>query len=185
VEVRRDGRTMGTMSEPTTDDARVRAIERPHPNLLYYYVVVALLTLVGAPFVFLPLYFRYHTLRFRFDEEGIGASWGILFRREIYLTYKRIQDIHVRRNVVERWLGIGTIEVQTAAGSASAELELAGLAEYELVRDYFYRHMRGHEHHEAKAESSEAAAEGDDVARLLGEIRDELAATRRALEERG
>ena len=168
------------MSDPAAEDARVRAIERPHPSLLTYYTIAALCTLVAAPFVFLPLYFRYHTLKFRFDDEGIGASWGILFRREIYLTYKRIQDIHVRRNVIERWLGIGTIEVQTAAGSSAAEMKLEGLLDYELVRDYFYRHMRGHEHTKGK----EAAKEADDLVVLLGEIRDELAAARRALEEK-
>ena len=33
--------------------------------------------------VLLPyLYFRYHTMRFRFDREGIAMSWGLLFRRE-------------------------------------------------------------------------------------------------------
>ncbi len=140
------------------------------------------MTLVAAPFVFLPLYFRYHTLKFRFDDEGIGASWGILFRREIYLTYKRIQDIHVRRNVIERWLGIGTIEVQTAAGSSSAEMKLEGLLDYELVRDYFYRHMRGHEHAKEK-EAAGTPEEPDELVALLGEIRDELAAARPALEE--
>ena len=28
--------------------------------------------------------------------------WGLLFRHEVYLTYRRIQDIHVTRNIVER-----------------------------------------------------------------------------------
>ena len=47
--------------------------------------------------VLLPyLYFRYHTLRYTFDEEGIDMRVGILFRREVNLTYARIQDIHLR-----------------------------------------------------------------------------------------
>ena len=169
------------MSDFAEEDAQVRAIVRPHSSLLTHYALLSLLTLVAAPFVFVPLYFRYHTLRYRFDEEGIGASWGILFRREIYLTYKRIQDIHVKRNVIERWLGIGTVEVQTAAGSSSAEMKIEGLKEYEALRDYLYRHMRGHEHLQAKTGETTPPADADAVA-LLAEIRDELAATRRALE---
>jgi len=47
---------------------RVRAIERPHPNLMTYYVLVSLL---AGPLFFILLvylYFRYHTMRYRFDE---------------------------------------------------------------------------------------------------------------------
>jgi putative membrane protein len=69
--------------------------------------------------------------------------WGILFRREINLTYARIQDIHLRSNLIERWLGLARIEVQTASGSAGAEMILEGLLEYEAIRDYLYSHMRG------------------------------------------
>ena len=75
------------------DETAVRGITRPHGNLLTLYFLQALATLVGFPFVFLPLFFKYHTLRYRFDDEGISASWGILFKREIYLTYRRIQEI--------------------------------------------------------------------------------------------
>ena len=67
----------------------------------------------------------------------------MLFRREIYLTYKRIQDIHVKRNVIERWLDIGTVEVQTASGSSSAELAIEGMEHFAEVRDYLYGRMRG------------------------------------------
>lgn len=77
------------------DEAFIRSIERPHPNLMKLYFLQALCATVAFPFVIVPLYFRYHTLRYRFDAGGISAQWGILFHREVYLTYKRIQDIHV------------------------------------------------------------------------------------------
>jgi membrane protein YdbS with pleckstrin-like domain len=124
-------------------DAEIFAIERPHPNLLWMYALASLATLIAAPIVFVPLFFKYHTLRYKFDQEGVSVRWGILFRREIYLTYKRIQDIHVKRNIIERWLGIGTVEIQTAAGSSSAEMSLEGMEYYAAVRDYLYRRMRG------------------------------------------
>ena len=125
------------------DDASIRAIRRPHPNLLSLYFLRALATLFAFPFVFLPLFFKYRTLRYTFDDEGISAAWGLLFKREIFLTYRRIQDIHVSRNLIERWLGIGKVEIQTAAGSSSAELALEGMEHWDPVRDYLYRRMRG------------------------------------------
>ncbi len=103
----------------------------------------------------IPLYFRYHTLRYRFDEEGISMRWGILFRREINLTYARIQDIHLRSNFVERWLNLARIEVQTASGSSGAEMTLEGLLEFEAIRDYLYARMRGsHDRRGATARAS-------------------------------
>lgn len=161
-------------------EAVVKRLERPHPNLLWLYVITALLTIVGAPIVLLPLYFRYHTLRYRFDDEGLHASWGILFRREVSLTYARIQDIHLRRNILERWLGLGSVQIQTASGSGSAELVVEGITEFVEVRDFLYAKMRGAHHKPA----SPSRAVDDQAVALLREIRDELRATRERLQAR-
>jgi len=69
--------------------------------------------------------------------------WGILFRREIILNYARIQDIHLHSNIVERWLGLARILVQTASGSSAAEMTIEGIKEFEHVRDFLYSRMRG------------------------------------------
>jgi len=122
---------------------RVFALERPDPALLRYYLVSSILTGPAFPFVLLFRYFRYHTLRYRFDHEGISMRWGVLFRKEIHLTYARIQDIHLSSNVLERWLGLARIEIQTASGSAKAEMTVEGIREFEEVRDFLYWRMRG------------------------------------------
>src|SRR5262245_10118907 len=169
------------------DPASVRAITRPHKSLMTLYVLQALFTVVLFPIVIVPLWFRYHTLRYRIDDEGISASWGILFRREVYVTYRRIQDIHVSRNLFERWLGIGKVEVQTASGSSSAEMTFEGVPEYEALRDYLYSRMRGVAPEAGTAPSAPAEAGGpaDEVVTLLREIRDDVNGARRALEARG
>ena len=82
-------------------------------------------------------------MRYRFDADGVKMSWGILFRREVSLTYARIQDIHLTSNIVERWLGLAEVKLSTASGSASAEMTIEGLHEFELVRDFLYAKMRG------------------------------------------
>jgi putative membrane protein len=60
-----------------------------------YYTITCLLTGPLFPIFIVPQYFRYHTMRYRFDGDGISMRWGILFRREIHLTFARIQDIHL------------------------------------------------------------------------------------------
>ena len=157
---------------------KIHAIERPHPNLLWQFMIFAFFTLPAFPITALVLAFRYHTLRYRFDAQGVSISYGILFRREAFLTYARIQDIHVKRNIIERWLGLGTVEVETAGAGAGPEL-IQGLTEYEEVRDYLYAQMRGAgSHPEKQGEAQSAGA-------LLVEIRDALREVRAAVKKEG
>ncbi len=177
----------------------VPAIERPHDSLMTYYVLASLMAGPFFPFVVLPLYFRYHTMRYRFDDEGVAMSWGVLFRREINLAYARIQDIHLTSNVVERWLGLARIQIQTASGSARAEMTIEGIRESRLLRDFLYSRMRGARHQPGagaapfpSAGSEQRVQEGDphpraavdDVAAALHEAAAELRGIRRLLEER-
>lgn len=119
---------------------------RPIPALLTYYTIVSLLTLVLFPIVFIPLYLKYYSLRYRFDNEGISMSWGVLFKREIFLTYRRVQDIHVSRGIIQRQLGLATVSVQTASGSSGAQMAIEGIGDPQGLRDYLYSKMRGGRH---------------------------------------
>ena len=128
---------------PEQPPVDVRSLKRPDSALLVYYALGSLLLGPFFFFALIPLYFRYHTLRYEFDDEGVSMRWGILFRREIHLTFARIQDIHLTSNVLERWLGLGRVQVQTASGSSKAEMTIEGLKEFEAVRDFLYSRMRG------------------------------------------
>jgi putative membrane protein len=179
---------MNTTSLPQ----QIMSLERPHPALWTYYVICSLFT-GPAIFITLPyLYFRYHTLRYRFDEEGIHMKVGILFRREVNLTYARIQDIHLRSGVIQRWLGLANVQIQTASGFAGAELVIEGFKEYDAIRDFLYTRMRGYQTRNipasanptaGRSSSAFSAAKGDaEVVSLLLNIRDELRRTRELLE---
>jgi membrane protein YdbS with pleckstrin-like domain len=164
-------------------------IKRPAPVLMWYYFLVSLL--MGPLFVvaLLPLYFKYITLRYHFDDKGISMSWGILWRREVLLTYRRIQDIHLTRNIVQRWLGLASVSVQTASGSASAEMTLEGILEAEPLRDFLYAQMRGARGLATPGEAAAAAGTvpvetGDEALTLLRDIRDALARLAAAREAR-
>jgi putative membrane protein len=165
-------------------DGTTPLVRQPDQNLLIYY---ALGSLMLGPLFFLPLiplYFRYHTLRYVFDREGITMRWGILFRREISLTYARIQDIHLVSNVVERWLGLARIQIQTASGASGAEMVIEGLQDFEAIRDALYGRMRGV--HAPRAEAGRDAAvhaAGGDAARAIREAAAELRAIREAVEK--
>jgi putative membrane protein len=161
-------------------EQRVHAIKRPEQALLWLYFIQSWVGLCASPLIMIPLYFRYHTLWYRFDPSGVSMGYGILFRREMQLTYARMQDIHLSQNILERWLGIGTVTVQTAGSGASGNLTISGVRDFEGIRDYLYARMRGvREEHPTTA----AAGAGSTDA-LLTEIRDALSAAADALKQR-
>jgi putative membrane protein len=189
---------MNTEPVPET----ILALERPHRALWTYYIFISIFTGPGIIASLPYFFFRYHTLRYRFDAEGIHMKVGILFRREVNLTYARIQDIHLRSGILQRWLGLANVQVQTASGSAGPELVIEGFKEYEAIRDFLYTRMRGYQtratgsgagsenrpglaplHPSLPVPGSASAVETETIALLLG-IRDELRRTRELLETR-
>lgn len=184
-------------TEPVPEN--ILRLERPHPALWTYYIIMSICTGPGIVATLPYLYFRFHTLRYSFDAEGIHMKVGILFRREVNLTYARIQDIHLRSNILQRWLGLGNVQVQTASGSSGPELVIEGFKEFEAIRDFLYTRMRGYQTQgDISAHSSEkiagsalsqtapptgvtASAEAEAVS-LLQSIRDEMRRTRELLE---
>lgn len=166
----------------TADSADIdpRSITRPHDSLLTYYVLVSAAALIAFPFVFVPLFIRFKTLRYRFDDEGVAMSWGLLFHKEVYLTYRRIQDIHVTRNIIERWMGLAKVPIQTASGTSGATMMIEGIRNPEPLRDFLYARMRG-----ARAKNEDEGIGrkgGDEALALLREIRDTLREVRRRRE---
>lgn len=149
------------------------SVTRPAPELLTYYLWTALLTFIAFPVFFLAGYLRYISLRYAFDDEGVSMSSGILFKKEVHLTYRRIQDIHVTRNLFHRWLGLAVISVQTASATSGAEMTIEGVRNPEALRDFLYSKMRG-----AKGDAANAAVaagrDEDQALALLRQIRDAL-----------
>ncbi|HUF16978.1 MAG TPA: PH domain-containing protein [Thermoanaerobaculia bacterium] len=168
-----------------TVEEEIFSIERPDSKLFTYYFLSSLLL---GPFFFvilIPLYFKYHTMRYRFDSEGISMRWGILFRREISLTYARIQDIHLASNFVERWLGLARVEVQTASGKSEAELTIEGIRQYEELRDFLYLRMRGARGMAPVASQAVGEAQpGDPLIAVLDQVASEIRELRLSLERR-
>ena len=102
------------------------AIERPDPILLKHYTILSALSGPLFPIIWIHYYCRYRTLRYRFDDEGVRMAWGVLFKREINLAYRRIQDINVTRGIIQRWLGLASVSVQTDSSTSRKAATCSG-----------------------------------------------------------
>ena len=175
---------MNTAHADIAGDVDVMALERPSPSLLTYYLLTSLLTGPGMLIVIPALIIRYNTLRYRIEETGIRMQLGLFFRKEVVVAFRRIQDIHVSRNLLQRWLGIASVSIQTASGNAMPEIVLEGMTDEEAIRDWLYERMRGAKGHPTSRISSDAKGEAvslqdtshaDETTELLRGIRDNLA----------
>lgn len=156
---------------------------RPDEALLNYYLIVSLFGLFAFPIIFLTSYIRYRTLWYSFDDEGVRMGWGLLWKREINLTYRRIQDIHVTRNIIERHMGLAKVAVQTASGNSSAEATFEGILDPEGLRDFLYLKMRGARGD--RAPSASTALEPSEPDDALFALRDIAASMRTLVEKQG
>lgn len=157
---------------------------RPSGKLLQYYVIKSILTGPGL-FLLLPvLLCRYYTLRYKFDSHGISVKWGLLFRRETNLAYSRIQDINLVSGVVQRYFGLGDVQIQTASGSAAAEIVIEGITDFEELRDILYSKMRGVKKENISISGQSGNAEADESLQLLKEILEEMRSLRQMMESK-
>lgn len=162
----------------------IHGTRRPDRNLLWSSLLSSFAYGPFFPFAMIRAFLRWRTLVYRFDREGVHMAWGILFRREVTLAYSRIQDLHLTSNIVERYFGLARILIQTAAGSANAEMTIEGLTDFEAVRDFLASRMRGAKdalHGETAAGEAIGLDPLHEVAARLAETAAELRALRLAL----
>ena len=125
----------------------------------------------------------YRSLAYEIGDEQVIVRQGVLTRAVKHVPYRTVTNITVKRGVLDRWLGLGTLEIQTAgiSGNQQAEQSLAGLPDadevYERVAGQLRRFRGGMAPTQAEAEALSGTDET--LAALLAEVR----AIRKALEK--
>lgn len=126
----------------------------------------------------------YRSLSYEIQDDQVVMRVGLATKSVKHVPYRTVTNITVKQDLIDRMLGLGTLEIQTAgmSGTNTAEQSLAGLEDaqqvYEIVAARL-RQFRG-------AMSPTAAEEIDSPAgsdAILGEILSELRAIRQKMEK--
>ena len=116
---------------------------------------------VGAGLVLALVYQFVYWERYEYELTGdtFDIRSGVLSKRTREIPLGRIQNVDLRRNVVQRALGIAEVRLETAGGSETeAQLRFVGEDEAERLRDAVSRRKRG---------VSDDSAESEPEAELL------------------
>ena len=128
----------------------------------------------------------YRSLRYEVQDDEVVVNVGIWTKSVKHVPYRTVTNMQVKRDVVDRLLGIGTLNIQTAgmSGQKGAEERLVGLSDvqevYERVAEELRRFRGGMSPTQADVEAEPGIAQTEG----LGAILDEVRAIRKSLEER-
>ena len=133
-----------------------------------------------------PAYFR--SIEYQLGEEEIIVRQGIITKVIKTVPYRTVTNIIVKRGLLDRWLGIGGVAIQTAGFSQQGgpEAMLSGLEEFESVHQHVFDALRRYRARTGPALGvEEQAVPSEELTELLREILAEIKALRNAVEEGG
>jgi len=128
----------------------------------------------------------YRSLRYEIQDDEVVVHVGIWTKSVKHVPYRTVTNVQVKRDVVDRLLGTGTLNIQTAgmSGQKGAEEQVVGLANvqevYASVAGELRRFRGGMAPTQADVEEEPAVVLPEGLGEILAEVR----AIRKALEDR-
>ena len=113
------------------------------PTVIWIIAVIAILVMWLIVYPIAILWIR--NLSYLIQEDRITINKGILTKTHQNIPYRSVTDFILQRSLYDRFLGIGSIRIQTAGQSQSAtgyEGNMAGLLEYEKLHNQLREKLR-------------------------------------------
>ena len=128
----------------------------------------------------------YRSLRYEVQDDEVVVNAGIWTKSVKHVPYRTVTNMEVKRDVVDRWLGIGTLNIQTAgmSGQKGAEERLVGLTNVQEVYEAVAEELRRFRGGMAPTQSGVGVEPAVALPDGLGEILAEVRAIRKSLEGR-
>jgi putative membrane protein len=150
-------------------------------------LITTILTLawwVPAMFLLGPYY---RSLRYEVQDDEVVVHAGIWTQSVKHVPYRTVTNLTVKRDILDRWLGLGTLNIQTAgmSGQKGAEEHLAGLADVQGVYDAVATELRRFRGGMAPTQADVEQAPITSPPDVLGDILAEVRGIREAMETRG
>ena len=120
------------------------SIDNHRPGGIVVSLVIGLLVTVGWLGALLLTGPYYRSLSYEVQDDEVIVHAGIWTKSVKHVPYRTVTNLVVKRDVVDRMLGIGTLNIQTAgmSGQTGVEESLAGLTDVQSVYDTVAQELR-------------------------------------------
>ncbi len=111
----------------------------------------------------------YRSLSYEVQDDEVIVQVGIWTKSVKHVPYRTVTNLVVKRDILDRWMGIGTLNIQTAgmSGTTGAEESLVGLDNVQDVYDVVVQELR---RFRGAMAPTAAGMEGDLVAEETGAV---------------
>ncbi len=116
---------------------------------------------LGALVVFVIAFLSLSTLRwylytYRYEDGYLHIKRGLIFKKERSIKRERVQTVNIRTGLVQRLLGVATVQIETAGGGMESEIFLSAVKTEETQRIKSYLENKSRMHSEAVDEVTDA-----------------------------
>lgn len=94
-------------------------------QLIHWLYIIAPACLIGYIFWAVAYWWRYV---FYIEGYELRLEYGVLNRKKMFIPLNRIQAVHLSAGILQRLLGLFSLEVETAGGGTEAEVSLPALS---------------------------------------------------------
>lgn len=98
-------------------------------------LLIAALVAAGAFFVSLAYQLlKWYFYVYRYEEGYLHLKSGVIVKNERSIKQERVQTVNIRRGIIQRILGLASLQVETAGGGGESEFQLNAVTFEEAVK---------------------------------------------------
>ncbi|MCK4319370.1 PH domain-containing protein [Candidatus Micrarchaeota archaeon] len=100
-----------------------------------FWIALILLAISIAYAIWLELHYQEYT--YEFYEDKLRIKRGIINKERINIPYDKIQNVNIKKDIMERLFGLATVRIETAGTSpGEAEGIIEGIGNYKAFTRY-------------------------------------------------
>lgn len=68
----------------------------------------------------------YNNFYFSIDQNGFEKDYGVFFKKHVSIPFDQIQNVNTTRTIVDRFIGIARLDIETAGSASIKRRDIAG-----------------------------------------------------------
>jgi len=109
----------------------------------WWYLAPSALLVIVVPLRIWYVAAAYRSWRYRFGPDALHLEHGVFWRASSSMPYHRLQQVDVAQGPVERWLGMATVQLRSAAATTDAVIPGIAADDVDRIRQLLLQRAGG------------------------------------------